>query len=143
MTVRLRGHHLLCILTYAGEGYSRRFVEHYDGIIARLETEDVRIVSGPDDICRPLLDEESPHCRLGRVLRRDERALEAVSFVLERPIEVGSHLTLDPAHLSKLRAAFRSADVRAACAGCEWNDLCTAIAGTEFEAARLKPAGRG
>ncbi len=56
MTVRLRGHHLLCMLTFVGKGYSPAFVENYDRIAGRLsEGEDILLVDGPDDICAPLL----------------------------------------------------------------------------------------
>ncbi|OWU61413.1 2Fe-2S ferredoxin, partial [Staphylococcus aureus] len=36
MTIRLRGHHLLCMLTYVGKGYSPAFVENYDAMAGRL-----------------------------------------------------------------------------------------------------------
>ncbi len=36
MTVRLRTHHLLCLLTYVGRGYSPAFVENMDQVAARL-----------------------------------------------------------------------------------------------------------
>ena len=55
MTVRLRGHHLLCLLAYKGEGYSPAFIANLDRIAARLTAgEDAVLVDGPDDICAPL-----------------------------------------------------------------------------------------
>jgi len=63
MTVRLRSHHLLCLLTYVGKGYSAAFIANYDAIAKRLgRGEDVLIVSGPDDICQPMLGEAESHC---------------------------------------------------------------------------------
>ncbi|TJU92322.1 MAG: DUF1284 domain-containing protein, partial [Mesorhizobium sp.] len=63
MTVRLRAHHLLCLLTYVGKGYSPAFTANYDKVVKRLgEGEAVLIVSGPDAICAPMLDEREPHC---------------------------------------------------------------------------------
>ncbi|WP_292282104.1 DUF1284 domain-containing protein, partial [Mesorhizobium sp.] len=63
MTVRLRAHHLLCLLTYVGKGYSPAFTANYDVVVKRLAGgEDILIVSGPDDICAPLLSESEPHC---------------------------------------------------------------------------------
>ena len=50
MTVRLRPHHLLCLLTYVGKGYSPAFTANYDAIAMRIEQgEELLIVSGPDD----------------------------------------------------------------------------------------------
>ncbi len=34
--VRLRAHHLLCLLTYVGKGYSEAFVRRADALAARL-----------------------------------------------------------------------------------------------------------
>ena len=36
MTVRLRAHHLLCLLTYVGKGYSPAFTANYDKMVKRL-----------------------------------------------------------------------------------------------------------
>ncbi len=61
MTVRLRAHHLLCMLTYVGKGYSPAFVENYEVIAARLSAgEEIELVAGPDDICGPLTADQRP-----------------------------------------------------------------------------------
>src|SRR4051794_14584578 len=63
MTVRLRPHHLLCLLTYVGEGYSPDFVDNLDYVSRKLlQGEDVLLVDGPDDICAPVLGTEHDHC---------------------------------------------------------------------------------
>lgn len=140
MTISLRGHHLLCVLTYVGKGYTPDFVTNYDAVVARLDREDVEIVAGPDDVCRPLLADAGAHCRLDRVAARDRHALAAVSRLLDREIRIGVRLYLDPATLARLRAGFRADTIRQACRGCEWADLCTAVARTKFQGARLGPA---
>ncbi len=76
MTVRLRGHHLLCMLTYIGKGYSPAFVDNYDTIAERLSGgEDIEIIDGPDDICQPLLCTGDCHCFNESVVVRDRLAL--------------------------------------------------------------------
>ncbi len=51
--MRLRGHHLVCLHFYRGEGYSEAFVSHLTGLIGRAEGgEPVEVVAGPDDLCR-------------------------------------------------------------------------------------------
>ena len=32
MTIKLRAHHLLCLLTYVGKGYSPAFTANYDRV---------------------------------------------------------------------------------------------------------------
>lgn len=129
MTIRLRAHHLLCLLTYVGKGYSPAFTANYDGIADRLsQGEDILIVSGPDDVCAPLLDEAEPHCLRESAVERDWLAAADVEELLARPIRVGARLDLDAATLARMRQAFSAGFVRKACGGCEWNELCSTVA---------------
>ena len=129
MTIRLRAHHLLCLLTYVGKGYSPAFTANYDGIADRLsQGEDILIVSGPDDVCAPLLDEAEPHCLRESAVERDWLAAADVEELLARPIRVGARLDLDAAILARMRQAFSAGLVRKACGGCEWNELCSTVA---------------
>jgi len=138
VTVRLRAHHLLCLLAYAGKGYSPAFTANYDRLAARIAAgEAVEIVSGPDDICAPLLDGDAPHCRLDRVMRRDRLAAEAVAGLLSRSIAPGTVLDFDAHTIASLRVAFANGTARAACAGCEWFDLCTVIASNGYRDTRI------
>ena len=131
MTIRLRAHHLLCLLTYVGKGYSPAFTANCDAIAERLsrrEDEDILLVSGPDDVCAPLLDEPEPHCLRESAAERDRLAAADVEELLARPIRVGARLDLDAAILARMRQAFSAGLVRKACGGCEWNELCSTVA---------------
>ncbi len=139
MTVRLRPHHLLCLLSYVGKGYSAAFTANYDRIAARLSGgEDVLVVAGPDDICAPLLADGRAHCRNASVVERDRAAANDVSQLLGRPVGVGTILTLDAGWLAIMRQGFRSGLVRSACTGCEWVELCTKVAADDFSHARIR-----
>ncbi len=134
--IRLRPHHLLCMLTFAGEGYTPAFVANLDAIVRRIAGgEPVDLVDGSDDICAPLAASGDEHCAGASIARRDRAALLALAaegFALApRP------LTFDRALFERLRAAFAAGTIRGACRGCEWNDLCTSIAGTGFAASVL------
>jgi hypothetical protein len=132
MTLRLRPHHLLCLLTYAGEGYSDAFIANFNTVIHRLRRgEDVLIVSGPDDICVPLLDLDEgrePHCLRKSVSERDRIAANTVSRFVGYRIVVGEKIILDLEFLHRMRRAFTSGQTRQACIGCEWSELCSSIA---------------
>lgn len=145
MTVRLRGHHLLCLLTYKGKGYSPAFVANLDQVADRLTAgEEVLLVEGPDDVCAPLCrdggSEDDPHCGLDRVRDRDRQALEAISALLNRSLRPGERLTLDRRTSGRLRQAFGSGEIRPACAGCDWADFCTSIAEAGFAGTYLHAA---
>ena len=63
--IKLRPHHLLCILTYVGKGYSKPFTENFDAICERINQgeRNVEIIKGPDDVCAPrLCDPEDTKC---------------------------------------------------------------------------------
>jgi len=141
MTVRLRAHHLLCMLTYVGKGYTPAFCTNYDGIVARLTRgETIEIVAGPDDVCAPLLSTEAPHCHQDSVLVRDAEAANAASALLGATVAPGFHFTLDPDVLTRFREAFAAGSSRTACGGCEWSGLCDSVAGSGFQGTRLAGA---
>lgn len=140
MTVRLRGHHLLCLLTYKGEGYGPAFVANLDRLAGRLAAgEAALLVEGPDDVCAPLAEAEpEAHCGLARVAERDRAALAALAPHLGL-LAPGRRLRLDGATVARLRAAFAKGAIRAACAGCEWAALCGEIARAGYPGVRLRP----
>jgi hypothetical protein len=139
MTIRLRPHHLLCLLTYAGKGYSPAFTANYDVIAGRIARgEDILIVEGPDDVCAPLLGDDDAHCWRASVTKRDQLASCDLTLLLARPIQAGQGLVLAPTLLNGMRQAFAENRTREACLGCEWNTLCTAIATEGYRATRLQ-----
>ena len=138
MTVRLRAHHLLCLLTYVGKGYSPAFTANYDKVVKRLgEGEGVVIVAGPDDICAPLLGEPEPHCLSQSAVERDRLAARDVGTLLGRPIQPEDRFVLDASSLAGMRKAFSAGLTRQACSGCEWSGLCDTVSASGFSGTRL------
>jgi hypothetical protein len=138
MTVRLRPHHLLCLIAYRGRGYTPGFVANMTRIAERLRSggEPIRIVAGPDDVCRPLLATADRHCRQAGARRRDARAAADIARVLATPVRPG--VTLPSAVIARLGAGFASGSIRGACRGCPWQTVCTLVAARDPAA-----AGRG
>lgn len=141
MTVGLRAHHLLCVLTYVGRGYGAAFTANLDTIARRIAAgETVRLVAGPDDICAPLLHADDPHCTRAGPERRDRHAARSLAPLLGRPLAPGDTLVLDAALIARLRAAFADGRARRACVGCQWAPLCSAVAAENYAGARLRAA---
>ncbi|KFC67318.1 hypothetical protein FF80_02239 [Devosia sp. LC5] len=137
MTVKLRAHHLLCMLTYVGRGYTPAFTANYDTIIVRLGAgETIELVAGPDDVCAPLLGIGQPHCHNDSVVERDRLARLAVADLLV-DIDLAKPFHLDQTTLMALRVAFSTGQIRPACAGCEWSELCDSVAQSGYAGASL------
>ncbi|WP_018389017.1 DUF1284 domain-containing protein [Ancylobacter sp. FA202] len=147
MTVRLRAHHLLCLLTFVGKGYTPAFTAHYRRLVARLnEGEAVELVEGPDDICAPMLAEPEHHCRNASVVRRDALARAEIAGLLGRPLDTGRAIALTAERVEQMRWAFAKGAIRTACAGCQWSAFCTETAGegfarTRFAGSAISPSG--
>ncbi|MGI6855462.1 DUF1284 domain-containing protein [Mesorhizobium sp. 1B3] len=138
--INMRGHHLLCVLTFQGAGYNPRFTRNLAAIVERLSAgEEILIVAGPDDICAPVLDDADSHCGLVRVEARDALALDAVSALIGRPLSPGDTLYLDAPTVQALRSSFAEGTVRAACEDCDWHGLCSRIAAHGFGSTKLLP----
>lgn len=58
----LRGHHLICLNFFRGEGYNEFFVENLRKIMKRIDEEAIEIAHGPDDICRSCPHLEDNRC---------------------------------------------------------------------------------
>jgi hypothetical protein len=122
------------MLTFVGEGYTPAFTENYRRIAKRLSAgEEIELVAGPDDICAPLMEGADPHCLDASVVERDAAAREAVARLLGHEIASGSIIAPDLGLLLSLRRNFASGKIRQACEGCEWDGLCTAIAGDGYQ----------
>jgi hypothetical protein len=48
----LRGHHLVCLNFFDGEGYDEAFIKNLKNLMDRVEEEEITISSGTDDVCR-------------------------------------------------------------------------------------------
>lgn len=139
MTIRVRPHHLLCMLTFAGKGYSPQFVTNFERIAHRIArgTQTIEIVFGPDDICAPILDDTSCHCLNASIRERDRLAAIALADLLEVPLKEGEAFKLNPERLDRMRSAFAAGTIRKACVGCQWSPICDSIAGDSFSQTAL------
>lgn len=141
MTVKLRGHHLLCMITYEGIGYTEKFARNFDAVVDRInQGETIEIIEGPDDVCQALIDDvdcKDCHCHLRRILRRDQFALDALGMYLSEDLRPGAQLTLSADRLGRIRAGFKDRTIRKACAKCEWEAKCSEAAAMDFPRSRL------
>ncbi|WP_414831778.1 DUF1284 domain-containing protein [Afifella sp. YEN Y35] len=138
--VELRAHHLLCMLTFAGKGYSPGFVARFEEVAAAINAgATVKIVDGPDPLCACVIAaEKEPHCFKASVTERDRKAARDVGEKLGLTIEAGTVIPLSRARVDEMRTWFQHGTTRPACVGCEWDTLCTRLADGGFEGCRVR-----
>lgn len=141
MTIKLRGHHLLCLLTYKGHGYTPAFSLNFTRIVRRLSRgEEAMIVAGADDLCQPMLCEPDFHCADAHSSEIDRQALADIGQLLGRDLAPGERLVFDADSVAGLRQAFLAGEIRTACQTCSWLEHCNKIAENGFHQTRLKPS---
>jgi hypothetical protein len=125
MTSQLRGHHLICLQFYRGEGYSDEFVTNLDRVRNDAVDTPAIIVSGPDHVCAacPGLGADGtcqhPDTGEAEALRIDALALQLVDAAIGETLsltQVHSRLAADPAARERWRAE--------SCATCLWEITC-------------------
>lgn len=142
--VRLRPHHLLCILTHVGKGYSDVFTKNMGEVLNLLNRREVDIVLdyGPDVICAPRLCDKNDttcHCLESHITDRDNEALaDFKNFPEFSMFKIGNHFKLTKDLIKNLRDVYKTDEIRTACKGCEWYDLCTDLSRSGFKGTKLK-----
>ncbi|MCZ7357463.1 MAG: DUF1284 domain-containing protein [Candidatus Methanoperedens sp.] len=82
MKAKLRGHHLICLNFFRGEGYSEDFIKNIYSVISK---EKVDIVKGPDEVCARCPYLKDNKCSSGeytdeKILLQDKEALRLLGF---------------------------------------------------------------
>lgn len=120
LPVRLRGHHLICLQFFHGQGYSAEFVHNLLGVIERLTTGPGKVVTGHDDVCSacPALCEELQDCERREELEiLDALALELLDLKPGDEFDFGEiSVMMVPKTFKRWRAI--------ACDGCQWEQFC-------------------
>lgn len=81
--MRIRGHHLLCLLHFEGKGYNDEFVNNMFKVLYNLEKGlEFSLIIGIDDICKFCPHNRLEKCGLGddSVKVRDEKVIEILEL---------------------------------------------------------------
>lgn len=136
----LRAHHLMCVTTYQGKGYSPEFVANMNRVWHALRAgayHRVRATSVADPLCGacPNLQDpgEDTSCRYhGSISGRDRRMLAAMGWQEGEVVELAPVLEHIHANHADLMARV--------CVGCDWTSICGQQRFTLREAAPPVPS---
>jgi hypothetical protein len=118
---RLRGHHLICLHFFNGEGYSPEFIGNLRNVLEKTRTGDVEISPGADDICGGCPHLEQMKCRYTEDADEGIREMDRRALKLLREKE-GSRVKWHEMR-ERIPALFHSW-YSAYCAVCGWKWAC-------------------
>ena len=141
-TICLRPHHLLCLQTFVGHGYSPEFTEHMTYVKSLLDTDPyapITLVNGPDDLCGHCpncVDSActSPKPALFDHLVAQKLNLHNVQYSANKKADAliasaGLLESTTPMTIHGIPSTLRMTSqlLDECCPGCEWKELCMEI----------------
>jgi uncharacterized protein len=121
-SVRLRGHTLLCLQGFRGEGYSTEFIANMAAIHRMLTDHPevlVEVLASTDAVCEACPHRHPSGCMLNGE-RSEEEMIEQDHEVLQRlGLKVGDRLRWYDI-LARIQTSVTGDDLPSICGGCRW-----------------------
>jgi hypothetical protein len=120
--IRLRGHHLICLHFFNGEGYDYEFIENLRKILERAWSgEKIKICSGADDICRKCPHLKGEMCYFDRdadqeIRKMDRRAIKLLRLSAQGKVDWSEIRDKIPAVIKEWADTY--------CKACGWKKAC-------------------
>ncbi len=121
MYPRLRGHHLICLQFYRGEGYSEEFIENLENVLEKARQSGVLIVEGADDICKACPYLVDGKCSYKENAEEEIRYLDFLALTL---LGLSSERTVSWKEISERVVDIIDEWKDKACRDCEWRKVC-------------------
>jgi hypothetical protein len=121
-TIKLRGHHLICLHFFSGEGYNSAFIENLRNVLKRAEVRGkVELCSGPDDICRKCPYLRNQKCIYNINAENEIREMDKRAITLLR---LSGHRGVKWQALREKIPEILPEWVKEYCRGCNWRSSC-------------------
>lgn len=133
-TLHLRPHHLLCLQTFIGHGYSEEFVQEMTSVKRQLALDPrtpIQLVDGADMLCH-----HCPNCADGRCTSEKPALFDQlVASKIEKSEKILLSRTIESNHGGIFSDSFMLHGIpeyltlshnllEECCPGCEWKELC-------------------
>lgn len=119
--LRLRGHHLICLNFYKGQGYPEAYKRVVRRALAKLKSEGALVVRGADDICRGCPDLKGGVCLHSPGAEKEVTAMDELALDL---LGLGEGVRVTWGYLQMALRNVFSHWHGLACQGCEWRKDC-------------------
>lgn len=125
VAIQLRGHTLLCLQGFRGEGYSQEFVANMAAIHQTLTTNpgrQIEVIASPDAICGACPHRQVSGCTLNGERSEDEMVEQDREVMRRLGLTVGDRLRWSDL-LDQIRKSISGGDLSSICGTCRWLPL--------------------
>lgn len=119
--LKLRGHHLICLHFFSGEGYDSVFTENLTDVLRRAVGEDIKVCGDADDVCEKCPYRNGFKCKYAEDSDEDIRKMDDMALSL-LGMEKGSIIRWEKTK-EKLPEIFHKWH-KHQCRECEWHKVC-------------------
>ncbi|MBF0506026.1 MAG: DUF1284 domain-containing protein [Nitrospirae bacterium] len=121
MPCELRGHHLICLHFFSGEGYDAEFIENLNNVMAAAKAGACRVHNGADAVCARCPSLQDDRCTHSDDAEDDIAAIDALALRL-LDVSHGQYLLWQDIR-NMLPSIFHEWYV-SSCKGCGWKWAC-------------------
>lgn len=114
--IKLRGHHIFCLLGYRGMGYSKEYAENMTKVHSELRQRPdtlIQVMKGPDCLCAEFPDDQPYHCEDKGIYERDAVILKQLG------LKFGDVLPWREVE-RRIRLHVVPSDIETVCETCSW-----------------------
>ena len=125
LPIRLRGHTLLCLQGFRGEGYSPAFVANMAAIHEALTGDpnrQIEVIAAPDTVCGACPYQQASGCTLNGEQSETEMAAQDRAVMRRLGLSVGDRLQWGEL-LERIQAFVRGEHLSSICGNCRWLPL--------------------
>ncbi|MDO9535671.1 MAG: DUF1284 domain-containing protein [Bacillota bacterium] len=123
--INFRGHHLICLHFFRGEGYGRDFVKNLEDLVSRAENDEIIFVcAGADHVCR------SCPSLLNNICTQKNGADEEIKKLDNSALDFLNLAVGEKVLWSEIKKKINSAPRKwfiSFCEGCGWENVCKKI----------------
>lgn len=120
--VKLRGHHLICLHFFKGEGYSEKFIDNLAQVIQNLEKDKFfEVIKGADDVCSACPYLKGNVCIYGAEGENEIRVLDNEALKL---LKLGKGDKLNWKQVKTKIPKILPKWQEFACLDCDWKEVC-------------------
>jgi hypothetical protein len=119
--ITLRGHHLICLHFFNGEGYNEIFVKNLNDVLQRMRHEEIEVLSGADDVCKACPHLKDNECQYNKEADEEVREMDGVAKEL---LEIRSDQKVRWQEIKEKVVRIFPKWFEAYCIECDWKDVC-------------------